>query len=202
MRGDWPKITSHFSSHLQALDSKKTGTISRPTRPHGWMKLTWRQPCRSKIRVGKKLYWTFTFHCPLLTKDKNENCQKIRNLGLVFRNRLCVLSRKGPRWPANWATCQPPCWLQDTVCRYLSSLFRVQCLQTTITVKAFTQNVTIFVTVTGKFLKQLVHYILSSNHLCKFTETIIRLRLSKCCWIVTSPSPRGLFNNTHWAWGE
>ena len=42
----------------------------------------------------KKLYWTFTFqwqliltnmqsyrHCPLFTKDKKENCQKIRNLG-------------------------------------------------------------------------------------------------------------------------
>ena len=26
----------------------------------------------------------------------------------------------------NWPTCQPPWWLQNTVCRYRSSLFRVQ----------------------------------------------------------------------------
>ena len=31
-------------------------------------------------------------HCLPLTKDKKENCQKIRNLGEVFHNRLRVLS--------------------------------------------------------------------------------------------------------------
>ena len=37
-----------------------------------------------------------------------------------------VLSRGGLGWPANWPTCQPLWWLQNTVCWYLSSLFRVQ----------------------------------------------------------------------------
>ena len=67
---------------------------------------------------GKKLYWTFIFrgqlilinmqsyrYCPTLTKDKKEKCQKIRNLGEVFHNRLRVLSRRGLGWPANWPTC-------------------------------------------------------------------------------------------------
>ena len=34
-------------------------------------------------------------HCPPLTKDKKENCQKIRNLVEVFHNRLSVLSLRG-----------------------------------------------------------------------------------------------------------
>ena len=55
----------------------------------------------------KKSYWTFTFHwqliltsmqsyrrCSLLTKDKKENCQKIRNLGKVFAT-SCVFYRVG-----------------------------------------------------------------------------------------------------------
>ena len=33
-------------------------------------------------------------HFPLLTKDKKENCPKIRNLGKVFHKRLRVLSRR------------------------------------------------------------------------------------------------------------
>ena len=37
----------------RALNCKKTGTISRCTRPHDWTKPTWGQPCRSKTRVEK-----------------------------------------------------------------------------------------------------------------------------------------------------
>ena len=34
-------------------------------------------------------------HCTLFTKNKKENCQRIRNLGEVFHNRLRDLSRRG-----------------------------------------------------------------------------------------------------------
>ena len=122
-----------------SLNSKKTWTIPLYVWSYNWVKPTWGQPCGSKTRMGKKLFWTFIFHgqliltntqpyrhCLPLTKDKKENCQKIRNLDEVFHNRLRVLSRRELGWPANWRTCQSPWWLQNTVSRYRSSLFRVQ----------------------------------------------------------------------------
>ena len=103
------------------------------------MKPTWEQPFGSKPRVGKNCtellfsltvnsnkYAVLTTLSSTLLGTKKENCQKTRNLGDVFHNRLRVLSRRKLGWPANWPTCQPPWWLQNTVRRYRSSLFRVQ----------------------------------------------------------------------------
>ena len=41
-----------------------------------------------------------------------------------------------------------------------------------------------------------------NNHLCIFTKTIIRLRLSDYRWIFTSTSSRWIFTDNHFAFGE
>ena len=47
-------------------------------------------------------------------------------LASLFIGQLAFQIWKSSPLPANWPTCRPPCWLQNTVCRYSSSLFRVQ----------------------------------------------------------------------------
>ena len=41
-----------------------------------------------------------------------------------------------------------------------------------------------------------------NNHLCIYTKTIIRLRLSDSRWIFTSTSSRWIFTDNHFAFGE
>ena len=54
----------------------------------------------------------------------------------------------------------------------------------------------IYANVTEEILKQLVLYFLSYHHLCDYTKTIIRLRLSEYYWIIP------MTNNIHFAFGK
>ena len=71
-------------------------------------------------------------HCPILTKDKKEKCQKNPEISVKLFATGCVFYHIG-----DWDDLQvdlhvnlhvTPCWLQNAVCRYRSILFRVQCL--------------------------------------------------------------------------
>ena len=117
------------------LNSKKTGTPPSSTRLHDWMKTTWGQLGASKTRAAKSCIELLLFisqliltnmqsyrHFPLLTMDKKETVKKSESWVIFFTISCvfyCVGDWDGPTW-------QPPWWLQNTVCRYRSSLFRVQ----------------------------------------------------------------------------
>ena len=115
-----------FVSGLRTEWSRHWG--SHVGQKHAWEKIVLNF-CFSWT-VSSNKYTVVTPLSSTLLRTKKENCQKIRNLGEVFHIRSRVLSRRGLGWPANWPTYQPPWWLQNTVCRYRSSLFtcRVQCL--------------------------------------------------------------------------
>ena len=103
---------------------------SRVGQKHAWEKIVLNFYFSWTVNSNK--YAALTTLSSTLLRTKKENCQKIRNLGEVFQNRLRVLSRRGLGWPANWPVCQPPWWLQNTVCMDRSSLFRVQWYQQTV----------------------------------------------------------------------
>ena len=76
------------------LNSKKTGKIPRHARPSRLNEAYMGAAMWVNNMHEKKLFWTFIFHgqlfltnmqsyrpCLPLTKDKKENCPKIRNLG-------------------------------------------------------------------------------------------------------------------------
>ena len=56
----------------------------------------------------------------------------------------------------------------------------------------------------NKFFRvvQCFSFLFWNNHLCIYTKTIIRLRLSDSRWIFTSTSSRWIFTENHFAFGE
>ena len=88
------------------------------------------------LGTREKLYWTLIFHGRLnLT-----NIQSYGHFLLFSRDKKEIYRKKSPEifvrffaigcllgdWDesAYWPTCQPPCMLQSSVCRYRSSLLR------------------------------------------------------------------------------